>query len=200
MIAILDYGLGNLMSLKIALENQGIDAMITGNPDEIMKADVIFLPGVGAFRDASNALWERGLAEILRRKADEGAFIIGICLGMQLMYTKSYENGEYKGLGLLQGEILKLEKVPKVPHMGWNKLTLEKEDPLTKYIASGDHVYFVHSYYAKSEGDEIIAYSLYGDKIPAIVRKGNIIGFQFHPEKSAEVGANLLKALGELIL
>ncbi|MGM0395846.1 MAG: imidazole glycerol phosphate synthase subunit HisH [Bacillota bacterium] len=200
MIIILDYGLGNLRSLQTALEGQGIIAKISNDPEEIASATAIFLPGVGAFRDASNALWDSGLAELLRKRSKEGAYIIGICLGMQLLYEKSYENGEYKGLGLIPGEIVKLEEMPKIPHMGWNNLTVEKEDPLTKYTSTGDFVYFVHSYYAKSNGDEILAYTEYGEKIPAIVRKGNIIGFQFHPEKSSEVGALLLKALGEIIL
>ncbi len=200
MIIILDYGLGNLRSLQTALEGQGIIAKISNDPEEIASATAIFLPGVGAFRDASNALWDSGLAELLRKRSEEGAYIIGICLGMQLLYEKSYENGEYKGLGLIPGEIVKLEEMPKIPHMGWNNLTVEKEDPLTKYTSTGDFVYFVHSYYAKSNGDEILAYTEYGEKIPAIVRKGNIIGFQFHPEKSSEVGALLLKALGEIIL
>ncbi len=200
MVIILDYGLGNLRSLQTALEGQGIKAKISNDPEEISSATAIFLPGVGAFRDASNALWDSGLAELLRKRSGEGVYIIGICLGMQLLYDKSFENGEYEGLGLIPGEIVKLVEMPKIPHMGWNNLTIEKEDPLTKYTSTGDFVYFVHSYYAKSSGDEILAYTEYGEKIPAVVRKGNIIGFQFHPEKSSEVGALLLKALGEIIL
>jgi len=200
MIVILDYGLGNLRSLQTALEKQGIMTRISSDPQEIDSASAIFLPGVGAFRDASNALWDSGLADLLIKKSQEGTYVIGICLGMQLMYDRSFENGEYKGLGLIPGEIVKLEQMPKVPHMGWNNLTVEKEDPLTKYTSTGDYVYFVHSYYARSSGEEILAYAEYGEKIPAIVRRGNTIGFQFHPEKSSEVGARLFKALGEIIL
>jgi len=200
MNVIVDYGLGNLRSLQTALKGQGIETSITSDQEEIAAASAIFLPGVGAFRDASKALWESGLADLLIRKANEGTYIIGICLGMQLMYDRSFENGEYKGLGLIPGDIVKLEQMPKIPHMGWNNLTLEKEDPLVKYTSTGDYVYFVHSYYAKSSGEEILAYGEYGERIPAIVRRGNTIGFQFHPEKSAEVGARLLKALGEIIL
>jgi glutamine amidotransferase len=200
MIVILDYGLGNLRSLQTALEKQGIMTRISSDPQEIASASAIFLPGVGAFRDASNALWDSGLADLLIKKSQEGTYVIGICLGMQLMYDRSFENGEYKGLGLIPGEIVKLEQMPKVPHMGWNNLRVEKEDPLTKYTSTGDYVYFVHSYYARSSGEEILAYAEYGEKIPAIVRRGNTIGFQFHPEKSSEVGARLFKALGEIIL
>ena len=200
MNVIVDYGLGNLRSLQTALKGQGIETSITSDQEEIAAASAIFLPGVGAFRDASKALWESGLADLLIRKANEGTYVIGICLGMQLMYDRSFENGEYKGLGLIPGDIVKLEQMPKIPHMGWNNLTLEKEDPLVKYTSTGDYVYFVHSYYAKSSGEEILAYGEYGERIPAIVRRGNTIGFQFHPEKSAEVGARLLKALGEIIL
>lgn len=200
MIVIVDYGLGNLKSLQTALGRQGISSKITKEIEEIEKAKAIFLPGVGAFRDAIKALRESGLADTIIKRSKEGAYIIGICLGMQLLYDKSYENGVYDGLGLIEGEIIRLKEMPKIPHMGWNNLTVEKKDPLTKYLSSEDYVYFVHSYYAKSSNKEILAYSEYGEKIPAIVRKNNVIGFQFHPEKSGEVGAMLLKALGEMIL
>ena len=194
MVVIVDYGLGNLKSLQTALERQGISSKITKDIDEIAKAKAIFLPGVGAFRDAIKALRESGLADAIIKRSKQGAYIIGICLGMQLLYDKSYENGVYDGLGLIEGEIIRLKEMPKIPHMGWNNLTVEKKDPLTKYLSSEDYVYFVHSYYAKSSNKEILAYSEYGEKIPAIVRKNNVIGFQFHPEKSGEVGAMLLKA------
>jgi len=200
MNVILDYGLGNLRSLQTALLKGGIDTVITDDIDIIKAAKTIFLPGVGAYRDASNNLWERGLAEIIIEKAKEGTFIIGICLGMQLLYDRSFENGNYKGLGLITGDIKKLTIMPKVPHMGWNSLIKTKSDPLTKYISEGDYVYFVHSYYADSKGDENIAIVQYGEDIPAIVRKDNIIGFQFHPEKSSQVGVNLILALKEVIM
>ena len=200
MVVILDYGLGNLRSIQTALKSGGIDAVISSDKEEIRTASAILLPGVGAFRDASQALWETGLAEILREKSQDGTYIIGICLGMQLLYDKSFENGEYKGLGLIPGEVVKLEKMPKVPHMGWNSLVVEKKDPLMKYTSTGDYVYFVHSYYARSKGEEVLAYTEYGEKIPAVVRMGNVMGFQFHPEKSSQAGALLIKALGEIIL
>lgn len=196
---LLDYGLGNVRSLETALAAQGMKVKVTNCIDEIRKAEAIFLPGVGAYRDASRALWESGLADVLIKRSEEGAYLIGICLGMQLLYEKSNENGCYRGLGLIPGEIVKLKQMRKVPHMGWNNLEMEKEDSLIKYITPSDFVYFVHSYYAKSEGEEIIASTDYGEKVPAIVRKGRTIGFQFHPEKSGYVGEALLKALAEEI-
>lgn len=197
---ILDYGLGNLRSLQTALSNGGIETVITDDVDVINSAKTIFLPGVGAYRDASNNLWKSGLADVIIEKAREGCFIVGICLGMQLLYDRSFENGDFRGLGLISGEIKKLSIMPKIPHMGWNNLLKTKEDPLTKYIDNGDYVYFVHSYYAVSQGEETIAITQYGEDIPAIVRKENIIGFQFHPEKSSLVGINLIKALKEVII
>jgi glutamine amidotransferase len=199
MIIIVNYGLGNVKSLHTALLKQGINAKVTADREEIDQAQVIFLPGVGAYRDAQEALWKTGLAAQLIRRSKEGAYIIGICLGMQLLYDKSFENGEYQGLGLIPGDIVKLEKMPKVPHMGWNNLIIEKDDPLVEHIKSGDFVYFVHSFYAKSSGEEIIAYAEYGEKIPAVVRHNNVIGFQFHPEKSSVVGEQLLQSLSEFI-
>lgn len=197
---ILDYGLGNLRSLQTALSNGGIETVITDDVDVINSAKTIFLPGVGAYRDASNNLWKSGLADVIIEKAREGCFIVGICLGMQLLYDRSFENGDFRGLGLISGDIKKLSIMPKIPHMGWNNLLKTKEDPLTKYIDNGDYVYFVHSYYAVSQGEETIAITQYGEDIPAIVRKENIIGFQFHPEKSSQVGINLIKALKEVII
>ncbi|OPL09619.1 MAG: imidazole glycerol phosphate synthase subunit HisH [delta proteobacterium ML8_F1] len=199
MKVIVDYGLGNLKSLQTALTGQGIETVITRDSRMIETADVIFLPGVGAFRDAITSLRSDGLDQVIRDSHDKGAYIVGICLGMQLLYEWSYENGSYQGLGLIPGEIVKLVKMPKIPHMGWNDLTLVGEDPLTKYLKDGDYVYFVHSYYASSSGEEILACTHYGERIPAIVRRGNTIGFQFHPEKSGAVGVRLLKALGEMI-
>lgn len=196
---IIDYGLGNLRSLQTSLERAGIITEITRDPAKIEQAEMLVLPGVGAYRDAIGALDSLGLSDLVRAHAAKGGILVGICLGMQLLYDKSYEYGVYDGLGIIPGEIVKLEKEKKVPHMGWNNLSVVKDDPLLKYIAEGDYVYFVHSYYAKSEGSEILATALYGETIPAIVRKGNVIGFQFHPEKSSSVGANLLKALGEIL-
>lgn len=199
MNVILDYGLGNLKSLQTALDRAGIPTEITSDKALIASADVIFLPGVGAFRDASGELWQSGLAELVIEKSRQGCFVIGICLGMQLLYEKSFENGEYRGLGLIPGEVVRLEGMPKIPHMGWNSLQIKREDPLVKYLTPGDYVYFVHSYYARSGGEEILAWTEYGEQIPAIVRRGNVIGFQFHPEKSSDTGVSLLNALKEVI-
>lgn len=199
MNVILDYGLGNLKSLQTALERAGIATRISAEPEIIKSAEVLFLPGVGAFRDAATALWDSGLAELIIEKSRQGSYIIGICLGMQLLYERSFENGEYQGLGLIPGDVVKLKQMPKIPHMGWNSLDLKRADPLLKYIRSGDYVYFVHSYYARSDGEEILATAEYGETIPAIVRRGNVIGFQFHPEKSSDTGVRLLQALKEVI-
>ncbi len=199
MNVILDYGLGNLKSLQTALERAGIATRISAEPEIIKSAEVLFLPGVGAFRDAATALWDSGLAELIIKKSRQGSYIIGICLGMQLLYERSFENGEYQGLGLIPGDVVKLKQMPKIPHMGWNSLDLKRADPLLKYIRSGDYVYFVHSYYARSDGEEILATAEYGETIPAIVRRGNVIGFQFHPEKCSDTGVRLLQALKEVI-
>ena len=199
MNVIIDYGMGNLKSLQNALDKVGIETIITDNHKIIKEANLLVLPGVGAFRDAIKAINEKGLSELIINHAEKGKYLVGICLGMQLLYEKSYEYGEYKGLGIIEGEIVKLTGKEKIPHMGWNNIKINKEDELVKYITDGDFVYFVHSYYANTHKNEMIAYSEYGDIIPAIVRKGNVIGFQFHPEKSSEVGAKLLKALGEII-
>lgn len=196
---IIDYGLGNLRSLQTALARAGIIAEISSDKEAIEQAKLLILPGVGAFRDAICNLNETGLADVVRAHAAKGGYLVGICLGMQLLYEKSYEYGEFDGLGIIPGDIVKLKQEKKVPHMGWNDLKLVKEDPLLKYISEGDYVYFVHSYYAKSDGSEMLAVAQYGEIVPAVVRQGNVIGFQFHPEKSSSVGANLLKALGEII-
>ncbi|KPI50967.1 imidazole glycerol phosphate synthase subunit HisH [Clostridioides difficile] len=197
---IVDYGLGNIDSVSRGFKKAGIETKISSDINEIKKANSLILPGVGAFRDSINALDELGLIPILREHASKGKFLIGICLGMQLLYEKSYEYGEYEGLGLIKGSIDKLDISLKVPHMGWNNLKFNKEDDdILKYIKEDDYVYFVHSYYANSSNEELIAFSEYEKKIPAIVRKNNVYGIQFHPEKSGEVGLNILKAYGEMI-
>jgi len=198
-IAVINYNMGNIKSVANAFISLGISIEVTHDPEVIINASGVVLPGVGAFRDAITSLRSDGLDQVIRDSHDKGAYIVGICLGMQLLYEWSYENGSYQGLGLIPGEIVKLVKMPKIPHMGWNDLTLVGEDPLTKYLQDGDYVYFVHSYYASSSGEEILACTHYGERIPAIVRRGNTIGFQFHPEKSGAVGVRLLKALGEMI-
>lgn len=196
---IVDYGLGNLKSVQKAFKKANIETVISNKPADLEKAELIILPGVGAFRDAIKSLKKNKLDKMIEKHVKEGKYLVGICLGMQLLYTKSYEYGEYEGLDILKGNIVKLKKAEKIPHMGWNDLKIYKDDCLLKYITENEYVYFVHSYYADSNFSEVLAYTEYGEKIPAIVKKDNVYGFQFHPEKSSKTGENLLKALGEII-
>lgn len=202
MIAIIDYGVGNLFSLKSSLAFVGADTVVTSDPDVIRKADKIILPGVGAFKDASEKLFNSGLSDVIISEAKLGKPLLGICLGMQMLFEKSYEYGESKGLGLLKGEIKPLsdvvDKELKIPHIGWNSLKFNGEkSPLFKYINEGDFVYFVHSYYASGCDESLIATSEYSCDITAAVGKNNIYGCQFHPEKSGNVGLNILRAFCE---
>ncbi len=202
MIRIIDYGVGNLFSLKSSLRAIGIDADYTGNPAEIRKADKLILPGVGAFRDAREALRSTGLDRVVQEEAGKGKPLMGICLGMQMLFDRSYEYGEYEGLGLIPGEIVPMEgRIPKdlpIPHIGWNELALKQPSPLMKNTANGDYVYFVHSYYAETPAEYVIATTDYGVEMTAAVQKDNVYGCQFHPEKSSEVGLSILKVFCEL--
>lgn len=202
MIRIIDYGVGNLFSLRSSLRAIGIDADYTGDPAEIRKADKLILPGVGAFRDAREALRSTGLDRVVQEEAGKGKPLMGICLGMQMLFDRSYEYGEYEGLGLIPGEIVPMEgRIPKelpIPHIGWNELTLKQPSPLMKNTANGDYVYFVHSYYAETPAEYVIATTDYGVEMTAAVQKDNVYGCQFHPEKSSEVGLSILKAFCEL--
>lgn len=202
MIRIIDYGVGNLFSLRSSLRAIGIDADYTGNPVEIRKADKLILPGVGAFRDAREALRSTGLDRVVQEEAGKGKPLMGICLGMQMLFDWSYEYGEYEGLGLIPGEIVPMEgRIPKdlpIPHIGWNELMLKQPSPLMKNTANGDYVYFVHSYYAETPTEYVIATTDYGVEMTAAVQKDNVYGCQFHPEKSSEVGLSILKAFCEL--
>lgn len=202
MIRIIDYGVGNLFSLRSSLRAIGIDADYTGNPAEIRKADKLILPGVGAFRDAREALRSTGLDRVVQEEAGKGKPLMGICLGMQMLFDRSYEYGEYEGLGLIPGEIVPMEgRIPKdlpIPHIGWNELMLKQPSPLMKNTANGDYVYFVHSYYAEMPAEYVIATTDYGVEMTAAVQKDNVYGCQFHPEKSSEVGLSILKAFCEL--
>lgn len=202
MIRIIDYGVGNLFSLRSSLRAIGIDADYTGNPAEIRKADKLILPGVGAFRDAREALRSTGLDRVVQEEAGKGKPLMGICLGMQMLFNRSYEYGEYEGLGLIPGEIVPMEgRIPKdlpIPHIGWNELMLKQPSPLMKNTANGDYVYFVHSYYAETPVEYVIATTDYGVEMTAAVQKDNVYGCQFHPEKSSEVGLSILKAFCEL--
>ena len=202
MIRIIDYGVGNLFSLRSSLRAIGIDADYTGNPAEIRKADKLILPGVGAFRDAREALRSTGLDRVVQEEAGKGKPLMGICLGMQMLFDRSYEYGEYEGLGLIPGKIVPMEgRIPKdlpIPHIGWNELMLKQPSPLMKNTANGDYVYFVHSYYAETPAEYVIATTDYGVEMTAAVQKDNVYGCQFHPEKSSEVVLSILKAFCEL--
>lgn len=203
MIAIADYGVGNLFSLKSSFEYIGENTMVTSDKGQIKSADRIILPGVGAFGDAAEKLSESGLGELIIEEAQKGKPIMGICLGMQLLFEKSYEYGEHKGLGLIKGEIRPIaEVVPrkyKIPHIGWNKLHFTKEKSrLFRYINEGDYVYFVHSYYGTGCKDSLLATTEYGAELTAAVGKKNVFGCQFHPEKSGDTGLKILKAFAEI--
>lgn len=202
MIAIADYGVGNLFSLKSSFSAIGADVTVTGDRAEIEKADKIILPGVGAFGDASKKLFDSGLGEVLINEAGKGKPIMGICLGMQLLFDKSFEYGEHKGLGLIHGNIKPIaDVIPKnlkIPHIGWNALELQKESPINKYINNGDFVYFVHSFYAADCDEFTVATAEYGASLTATVQNKNVFGCQFHPEKSGETGLNILRAFTEI--
>ena len=202
MIVIVDYGVGNIRNVERAFTKLNMDVVVTRDIDLINQAQAIILPGVGAFRDAISNLKKYDLVECLKQNAAKGTWIVGICLGMQLLYDKSYEDGEYEGLGLLRGEIVKFDDSElKVPHMGWNQLVKRREDEIGKGLSENDYVYFVHSYYLKNEDtDSVVFTSSYGVDVPAIIRKNNIIGMQFHPEKSGDVGVRILSNLKELIV
>ncbi len=202
MLAIINYGVGNLYSLVGSLKKIGEEGIVTADIDVIKGADRIILPGVGAFGDAYGRLQETGLVSVIKDEAASGKPMLGICLGMQLLFDKSYEYGEHVGLGLIKGEVCPiaddLTDKRKVPHMGWNSLDIKKESELLKYVKNGDHVYYVHSYYAKNCSESIIATSDYGVQITGAVSNGNVYGTQFHPEKSGNVGLSILKAFCEL--
>ena len=202
MIAIIDYGVGNLFSVKSSFTSIGAEAVVTSDPDLIRAADRILLPGVGAYRDAAQKLRDTGMGDLVKEQAAAGKPLMGVCLGMQLLFEKSYEFGEYEGLGLLKGAVRPIRDVApaeyKIPHIGWNALNIQKQHPLLKYVAEGDCVYFVHSFYATDCDESVIATTEYGADLTAAVAKGNICGCQFHPEKSGTVGLSILKAFCEL--
>ncbi|MBO5047231.1 MAG: imidazole glycerol phosphate synthase subunit HisH [Clostridia bacterium] len=203
MIAIVDYGVGNLFSLSSSLAAIGAEVVVTGDADVIRAADKILLPGVGAFEDAIAKLRASGLDEVVCEEARKGKPLLGICLGMQLLFEKSYEFGEFEGLGLIEGAVRPIaDVIPadyKIPHIGWNALHLVGEkSPIFQYLNDGDHVYFVHSFYAADCEKNVIATSEYGAELTAAVAKDNIFGCQFHPEKSGPVGLSILRAFAEL--
>lgn len=203
MIAIIDYGVGNLFSLCSSLQSIGAEAVVTPDPAVIRAADRIILPGVGAFADAAEKLRATGLDQVLMEEAAKGKPVMGICLGMQMLFEESHEYGVHKGLGLIPGRVIPMAGyIPeglKIPHIGWNPLILKGDrHPLLKYVSEGDCVYFVHSYFASDCKESVIATAEYGEELTAAVARGNVMGCQFHPEKSGSVGLSILKAFCEL--
>ena len=210
MIAIVDYGVGNLFSLQASLKYLGFEAKVTGDKDDLKAADRLILPGVGAFEDAIAKLRATGLVDTILSETSKGKYLLGICLGMQLLFEKSYEYGEHEGLGLIEGDVVSIEDdlSPaakgrlKVPHIGWNALTLTETDgstdPLFKYTKNGDCVYFVHSYYGVNCEKSTIATAEYDVTVTAAVKNGTVYGTQFHPEKSGKTGLDILRAFTEL--
>ena len=203
MIAIMDYGVGNLFSLKCSFEKIGAEVQVTKDPALLSDAEKLILPGVGAFKDAAAKLRMSGLDDVLKAEVKKGKPLMGICLGMQMLFEKSYEYGEHDGLGLLNGRVVGMNgTIPSelpIPHIGWNALHFTNPDcPLFKHIKENDCVYFVHSYYAVDCQDSLAATTEYGAPLTAVVEKDNIFGCQFHPEKSGNVGLNILKAFCEL--
>lgn len=201
MVAIIDYGVGNLFSLQSSFAAIGQEAMVTSDIEEIRRADRVILPGVGAFQDAAEKLRSSGMDRAVKEEAARGKPLLGICLGMQMLFERSYEYGVHEGLGLVKGEIRPIaERIPaglKIPQMGWNSLRFVQESPLLKYSREGEYVYFVHSYSAVNCEDSLLAVTEYGADLTAAVGKGNVFGCQFHPEKSGDVGLRMLKAFCE---
>ncbi len=203
MIAIIDYGMGNLKSVKNALDFLGILSVVTKDKEVIRNSSAVILPGVGAFKQAMDNLKDDNLDIFIKDLANEGKLILGICLGMQILFEEGFEGDRCHGLGLIKGNIRKIEPKEKVkiPHMGWNKIVINNNDDIISGLSGDNFLYYVHSFMAFGYMDEnLIAYSNYGGvKVPGIVRKDNVIGMQFHPEKSGETGLNLLKKFGEMI-
>ena len=201
MVAIIDYGVGNLFSLQSSFAAIGQEAVVTADPAVIRAADKVLLPGVGAFRDAAEKLKKSGMDAVVKDEAARGKPLLGVCLGMQMLFDKSYEYGAYEGLGLIRGSVRPIaDVIPqdlKIPHIGWNALHFTRETPLFGRIHDGDCVYFVHSYYADDCADSVVATTEYGGVLTAAVARGNVYGCQFHPEKSGDVGLNILRAFCE---
>ena len=201
MIAIVDYGVGNLFSLRCSLRSLGAEATVTDDETVLRTADKLLLPGVGAFEDAAKKLRGSGLQQTLLDEVNKGKPLLGVCLGMQLLFDTSFEYGRHKGLGLIPGEIRpiaeRVDPALKIPHMGWNTLEITLSTPLFKYIKNGDHVYFVHSYSAVCDPAHVIAETDYGGKLTAAVQRGAVFGCQFHPEKSGRIGLSILRAFCE---
>ena len=202
MTVIIVYGVGNLFSLKSSFAHIGEDAVVSNDIETIKNAQRLILPGVGAFGDAAKLLREHGMDEVLRAEVKKGKPVLGICLGMQMLFTKSFEYGEHSGLDLIKGSVVPMQPLLpselKVPHIGWNELDLPKENALFKYINEKDRVYFVHSFFATDCDESVIATTEYGITLTAAVAKDNVLGTQFHPEKSGNVGLNILRGFCEI--
>lgn len=201
MICIVDYGVGNLFSIISSLKAVGAECTVTSDPEVIRSADKILLPGVGAFEDARRKLAATGLDTVIIEQARAGKKLFGICLGMQMLFERSFEYGIHEGLGLLRGDIVgmegRLDPSLKIPQIGWNSLRIVGDHPIFKYVKDGDYVYFVHSYYAEGCEESLLATTEYGREITAAVALDNVAGTQFHPEKSGEVGLSILRAFAE---
>lgn len=203
MIAIIDYGVGNLFSLTCSLKKIGAECAVTSDKSALRSASGLILPGVGAFGDAAEKLGESGLDNVIKELVYRGKPLLGICLGMQLLFEKSFEYGEHVGLGLIRGEVKPLDMYVsglKIPHMGWNSLDIKNADcPLFKYVSNGDYMYFVHSYCGVcNDKMQLAATASYGIEVTAAVADGNVFGTQFHPEKSGDAGLNILRAFAEI--
>ena len=198
MIVIIDYDCGNLFSLASSFKKIGAESMVSSDPDVIANADSLVLPGVGAFSDAALKLKKTGIGEAVKSAAASGTPLLGICLGMQLLFDRSFEYGEWEGLGLIPGEVVPMKGIIdpslKIPQIGWNALDFKKETPIFSRINNGDHVYFVHSYYASGCDDYIMATTDYSIPVTASVQNGSVFGCQFHPEKSGDTGLEILRA------
>lgn len=198
MIAIIDYGMGNLRSVQKAFEFLGFDAVVTDDPKIIESAQKVVLPGVGAFCEAIKTIREKGIDKVIHSIVEKGTPFLGICLGMQMLFDKSYENGEYDGLGIIPGRIVRLPETEKIPHIGWNSLDIKLETPLFEGIGKEPYVYFVHSYYLETDVPVVSATCFYGREIQVAAQKGNVFALQFHPEKSGDTGLKILENFGRI--
>lgn len=200
MIVIIDYGMGNLRSVQNGFAEAGFATVVSGDPDELAQADGLVLPGVGAFGQAMERLRRDGLDQVIRQQVAKGVPLLGICLGLQLLFDHSEEMGDHSGLGLIPGDVVLFNGELKVPQVGWNQLDIKREHPLLAGIVNGDYFYFVHSYYVRPKDSAVhLATADYGEAFPAVVQKDNVFGIQFHPEKSSRLGLQILKNFGELV-
>ncbi len=193
MIGIIDYKVGNLLNVSHAVNRLGYEAVITDDIDLLSKSDALILPGVGAFGACVENFHKCGFYPFVDKWINDGKYILGICVGMQMLFERSFEMGEYDGLGYFKGDVVRFNEPLKIPHMGWNQLEIVRDDPLMDGVKSGDYVYFVHSYHALADKKDVIAYTDYGTDVTAIIGRENIYATQFHPEKSSDVGEKILK-------